>query len=172
MVLKKLQILLYITIFAVSSLLFSNNQLPVEITPESHPTTCTYMSQILSQHQNKIKKIVFLLGANVELQSYDSTLLIPFSWINAIESQNKDIDTIIQNYITTHMKSHDSFIDKINWNNVSMGVMLSCLVVISLHLYKIEKVMKRIDNQIKSNTIFWLCTLPTKMHKHISERFS
>lgn len=160
--------IIFSLLFYISSISVCSNEQANIISQKSHPTTCVYISKILEQHPDKVKNIVFLLGKNAELHAYDTTLLIPISWVDALEIHDPQIENIIQTYINTQMISRNSFIHKVDWNKVGMGIILSCLVLISLHLYKIEKVMKRIDNQIKSNTIFWLCTLPNKVYKSIT----
>jgi|GEM_PF-1451463 len=138
------------------------------VSEETHPNTCRYIRNILHEHRDKVRNIVFIVGSNVTVQSHETMLLIPFSWIDAIEIEDKVIDQLIQNHIKNHMVSSTSLLQRIDWDRVCMGVLLSCLVVISVHLYKIEKTMHRIDSQIKSNTLFWICTLPNKLLKSVS----
>lgn len=174
MVHKVQKILLIAYLSVLTPLLYAQETASVEtsvstISEETHPNTCRYMRTILHQHSDKVRNIVFVVGSNMTVQSHETMLLIPFSWIEALEMEDKIMDELIQNHIKNHMVSTSSLLQRIDWDHVCMGVLLSCLVVISVHLYKIEKTMHRIDNQIKSNTLFWICTLPNKFLKSISQ---
>lgn len=139
----------------------------VSVSEQTHPNSCRYVQTILRSYPDKVSEVLFVIGSDRSLQSYKSILMIPYAWLSGLEQQDIIIDEIIQNYIKNQMQSLTAWINRIDWDKVSIGLIVVCLTVIAVHLYKIEKTMSRIDNQIKSNTLFWLCTLPTKMMKQL-----
>lgn len=137
------------------------------VNEQTYPNCCRYVQTILHTYPDKVSEFLFVLSSEQVLQSHKGILMVPYAWISGLEQQDPTIDGIIRNYITTQMQSSTSWINRIDWEKVSIGLIVVCLAAIAVHLYKIEKTMSRIDNQIKSNTVFWLCTLPNKMLKKI-----
>jgi len=116
------------------------------ISEKTHPNTCRYIRNILHEHCDKVRNIVFIVSSNVTVQSHETMLLIPFSWIDAIEVEDKVIDQLIQNHIKNHMVSSTSLLQRIDWNLVYMGVLCSCLFVIWRNLGVIDS---------NVNNIYW-----------------
>lgn len=146
--------------------LINKNQKLLQIT---YPKCYQYIQTILHMYPEKVSEFLFVQSSESVLQSHKSILMVPYAWLSGLEQEDPTIDEIIRNYITTQMQPSTSWINRIDWEKVSIGLIVGCLGIIAVHLYKIEKTMSRIDNQIKSNTLFWLCTLPNKMLKKFKE---
>lgn len=137
----------------------------VLVSEQTYPKSCRYVQTILHAYPDKVSEILFIMSPEQVLQSHKGILMIPYAWLVALEQSDSLMDEIIRNYIATRMQSSASWLHWIDWDKVSIGLIVVCLAAISIHLYKIERSISRIDHQIKSNTLFWLCTLPNKMRQ-------